>query len=42
MRRYCASEWEQNRRDGVVAYLNGGTSSSCGCGCGCEDEDDDE
>ena len=27
MRRYCASEWEQNRRDGVVAYLNGGTLS---------------
>ena len=22
-------------RDAILAYLNGGTSSSCGCGCGC-------
>ena len=48
MRRHYASEWEQSRRDGVVAYLNGSAAAStspascccppvdCGCGCGCE------
>ena len=36
MRRYYASEWEQSRRDGVVAYLNGNSAASgCGCNCGC-------